>query len=102
MLNEMNDSSLAARLVLRRYMEIEIDDQVEVFESELNLCHALLDVAGPRPLSETIAKARLGYENALQWIGSVRDPIKLRRISGKLDRLRERLSANSHRSPARG
>ncbi|MBV8551543.1 MAG: hypothetical protein JOY54_09600 [Acidobacteriaceae bacterium] len=73
-------------------MEIDSDVEIEFFERELNLSHALLDIAGPKPLTDLIAKARLGYENAMLWIGTVHDPTKLCRISAKLDRLKERLS----------
>ncbi|MBV8072059.1 MAG: hypothetical protein JO270_19285 [Acidobacteriaceae bacterium] len=77
-------------------MQADRDEEVEFFESELDVCHALLDIAGPKPVKDLIAKARLGYENALQWIGTVRDPSKLGRIRAKLDRLGQRLS----RTPA--
>ena len=73
-------------------METDCDEEVEFFESELDVCHALLDLAGPKPLTDLIAKARQGYENALQWTGTVHDPARLRRISAKLDRLRDRLA----------
>lgn len=72
-------------------MEMDSDEQIEFIERELNLSHALLDVAGPKPLTDLIAKARLGYENAMLWIENVHDTTKLRRITAKLDRLRERL-----------
>lgn len=68
------------------------DDENDFFERELDLCDALLDIAGPKPLAGLITKARLGYENAVLWIGTVRDPMKLGRLTTKLDRLRERLS----------
>lgn len=73
-------------------MEKDGDEVIAFFESELNLSHGLLDIAGPKPLTEIIAKARLGYENVVLWIGTVHDPSKLGRITAKLDRLRERLS----------
>jgi hypothetical protein len=68
------------------------DREIKFFESELDLAHAFLDIAGPKPLKDLIAKARVAYENASQWVGMVRDPIQLRRITAKLDRLRERLA----------
>jgi hypothetical protein len=73
-------------------MKKACDDEIDLFERELNLSHALLDIAGPKPLTDLIAKARLGYENVVLWIGTVRDPMKLGRIAANLDRLRERLS----------
>ena len=72
-------------------MKKDCNDEIDFFERELNLCHALLDIAGPKPLAGLVAKARLGYENAVLWVGTVRDPMKLRRITETLDRLRERL-----------
>lgn len=82
-------------------METDYDEDVQFFESELDLCHGLLDIAGPKPLTDLIAKARTGYENTLQWIATVHDPISLSRINVKLDRLRERLSGSSSRVPLR-
>lgn len=81
-------------------MDKDCNEEIEFFESELDLSHALLDVAGPKPISDLIAKARAGYEDALHWIGSVRDPAKRSRISAKLDRLKERLSKCSSRAPS--
>ena len=91
----MNESSLLLRLLRRFCMKKDCDDEIDFFERELNLSHALLDIAGPKQLASLIAKARLGYENVVLWIGAVRDPVKLDRISAKLDRLRERLSRYS-------
>lgn len=81
-------------------MEMNADERIEFIERELNLSHALLDVAGPKPLTDLIAKARLGYENAILWIGNVPDPMKLLRITAKLDRLKERLAGTPGRSPS--
>ena len=80
-------------------MDKTCDEEIGLSERELNLSHALLDIAGPKPLTDLIAKARMGYENALQCIGSVHDPAKLGRITAKLDRLRERLSKCSSGAP---
>jgi hypothetical protein len=92
---KMKDSSLQLHLSRRCRMKKNHEDEIDFFEGELNLCHALLDIAGPKHLTGLIAKARLGYENAMLWIGTVRDPIKLSRITTKLDRLRQRLSRYS-------
>lgn len=81
-------------------MKKDCDNEIDFFERELNLCHSLLDIAGPKPLTGLIAKARLGYESAVLWIGTVRDPMKLGRITRKLDRLRERLSRYSPPAPS--
>ena len=81
-------------------METESDEEIEFFERELNLSHALLDIAGPKPLADLIAKARLGYEYTVQCIGRVHDPAKLSRITAKLERLRERLSKCSSQVPS--
>jgi hypothetical protein len=78
----------------------DINQEIEFLESELDLSHAILDIAGPKPLKDLIAKARLGYENASQSIGMVRDPIQLSRITAKLNRLRARLSRSSCPAPS--
>lgn len=75
-------------------MEQDREQEFKFFESELDICHAFLDIAGPKPLTHLISKARLGYEHVLLWIGTVHDSTKLGRINAKLDRLRERLSSN--------
>jgi hypothetical protein len=79
-------------------MKKDCDEEIDFFERELNLCHALLDIAGPKPLTDVIAKAWLGYENVMLWIGTVRDPMKLNRIAAKLDRLGERLAGSPGRA----
>jgi len=81
-------------------MQKDCDQEIEFFEREVDLCHAFLDIAGPKPLADLIAKVRLGYENVLHCIGTVRDPAKLGRIRAKLDRLKERLSAISSPAPS--
>lgn len=44
-------------------MKKDCDDKSDLFERELNLSHAFLDIAGPKPLAGIIAKAWLRYEN---------------------------------------
>jgi hypothetical protein len=74
--------------------------EVEFLERELDLCHAFLDIAGPKRLASLLSKAREGYENVLHLIDVVNDPGKLSRLTPKLNRLRERLSANSPSMPS--
>ena len=75
-------------------MEKDREQEITFFEHELDICHAFLDIAGPKPLANLIAQARLGYEDVMLWIGTMHDSAKLVRISAKLDRLRERLSSS--------
>jgi len=82
-------------------MEKDVEPEVKFFESELDLYNAFLDIAGPKPLTNLIAKARLGYETVLLWAGTMHDPTKLARINAKLDRLRERLSSRLPLVPSR-
>jgi hypothetical protein len=72
--------------------------QLEFFESELDLCHALLDVAGPKPTTSILTKTVQGYETVWQWVGSLHDPSKFSRVTTKLDRSRDRLLASLHES----
>lgn len=75
-------------------METYYDEEVQFFESEVDLCHALLDIAGPKPPTDLISKARLGYEHVVLWAGTVHEPARLGKITKKLDRLRERLAGS--------
>jgi hypothetical protein len=81
-------------------MDKDREQEIKFFESELDICHAFLDIAGPKQLINLIAKARLGYENVLLWIGTMHDSSQLARINAKLDRLRERLSSCSPPAPS--
>ena len=56
-------------------MEKDLEPEIKFFESELDLCNAFLDIAGPKPLTNLIAKARLGYETVL--LGPERCTIRL-------------------------
>ena len=78
----------------------------DFWESELDLCHMFLDVAGPKPTPSTLEKVRQAYETVCYCLGNVRDTVTLPRVNAKLSRLKERLSpfstAGSPRIPAKG
>jgi hypothetical protein len=64
---------------------------LEFLESELDLCHMFLDIAGPKPTASILAKVRQGYDTVCDCLGTVRDAAALARMNAKLSRLRERL-----------
>ena len=64
---------------------------LEFLDSELNLCHMLLDIAGPKPTANVLVKLRQEYETVCTCFGTVREASALAALTSKLTRLQKRL-----------
>ena len=70
--------------------------RIQFLENELDLCKTFLDVAevdsdDPAAAHAAIAKARQGYDVALNWIASIHSATERDRLMNKLFDLRKRL-----------